>query len=246
MILDSFFERILFRPVLLPQRHVFTFEDSFEELFLEPEKGVSINALYFKIDNPKGIILYFHGNKDNLERWGKIASKLTRFQYEVFVMDYRGYGKSTGERSEENLYNDALFCYNYLTDQLNHHNIIIYGRSLGTGIASWLASKVKTSRLILETPYYDMPELILSHLPWKPAKLNINYGLRSHKYLKKSEFPILFLHGTKDGVVPFASGKKLYGSTGNLNANFVAFEGGKHNDLDKFDDYWKSVEAFVR
>lgn len=245
MIFDNILEKIIFRPVLLPNEHVFTFDNPFEELFLEPENGVSINALYFKIENPKGVILYLHGNKDNLERWGKIASGLTRFKYDVFVLDYRGYGKSIGERTEENLYKDALFCYNYLTDQFNHHNIIIYGRSLGTGIASWLAAKVKTSRLILETPYHDMHELILAHLPWKPAKLNLNYTLRSNKYLKKSEFPILFLHGTKDGVVPYSSGKKLFESIGNPYASMVSLVGGKHNDLSKFEEYWKSVEKFL-
>lgn len=246
LILDTLLEKILFRPVLLPQDHVYAFEHDFKELFLKPEPDVSINAIHFKLKNPKGIILYFHGNKDNLERWGKISSALTHYNYEILVMDYRGYGKSTGLRTEENLYQDALYCYNFVKDNLGHENIVIYGRSLGTGIASWLAAKIKSSRLILETPYTDMRELFLSHLPWKPSKLTLNFKLRSIAYLKKSEFPILIVHGTKDGVVPFTLGKKLYESIGNPNASFIVLQEGKHNDLYKFEDYWKNIEKFVQ
>jgi len=245
MLLDTLIEKIIFRPIILPLDYLYRFDKEFNEVFLEPEEGASINALHFKTQQPKGVILYFHGNKDNLVRWGEIASELTRFNYDVFVIDYRGYGKSTGQRTELNLYNDAKFCYNYLKQTLQYQNIIIYGRSLGTGIASWLAGKVKSSKLILETPYYDMSDLIITYLPWRPAKLKLNFQLRSYSFLKKSDFPILIMHGTSDRVVPFSSGKKLFDSLSNPNASFVSFEEGKHNDLSKFETYWKSLDYFI-
>lgn len=151
-----FQEKLLFLPTNLEQDYVYEFNPDFEEIFLEPEHQVLINAIHFKAENPKGVILYFHGNAGDLSRWGKITEKFVDLQYDIFVIDYRTYGKSKGKLSEEALYNDAQFCYDYLLKQYSENEITLYGRSLGTGIASYLAAKNKPSRLILETPYYSI------------------------------------------------------------------------------------------
>lgn len=238
-------EKIIFQPVQLPRDHRYDFEQPFEEYFLQPEDGVLINALHFKAEQSRGVILYFHGNKDNLERWGRIVAPLTRLNYDVFAMDYRGYGKSTGDRSEEALYRDAQYVHQFVTGQLKPEQLILFGRSLGTGIASWLAGQTRVHKLILETPYYDMADLVFRFIPWKKSGYKLEYSFKSHTYLRKSEFPILILHGTSDRVVPFSSGKKLFESTGNPQASLVSIEGGSHNDLYKYEVYWKQLNQFI-
>ena len=143
-----FQEKLIFRPITLPQDFVYNFSNPFEELFLKAEDGAVINALHFKKENPKGIILYFHGNAGNLARWGKITEFFVEKDYDVLVMDYRTYGKSTGKLSEQALYSDAQMCYNYVLKQYEESEIIVYGRSLGTGMATYLASNNNPKQLI--------------------------------------------------------------------------------------------------
>ena len=245
--LDYILERILFQPTILAKNHVFTFNRPFEEINLQPEKGVQINALYFKINNPKGIILYFHGNRDNLQRWGKIASDVgSYFHYDVFVMDYRGYGKSVGKRDEEALNRDALFCYNYIKTNYEPKEIIVYGRSLGTGIASCLAAEIKADKLILETPYHSVNDLVKNYFSLFSIEHKLAYKLPSYQYLQDVDCPILIVHGTADEIVPYGSGKKLYESLVNKNVTFYTIPNGKHNNLgDDYKDYWEALMIFL-
>ncbi len=243
MILKWILKKIIFRPVKLKPNHIFNFIPEFTELTFHPHPNVSLSALHFKVNNPKGILIYFHGNKGNLERWGIIASELTRFNYDVIAFDYRSYGKSTGVVSELNLFNDAMFCYTQLKETLNPKEIILYGRSLGTGIASWLSGQINPTKLILETPFYDMPHLINLFVPKVFYTPHLRFS--SHRYLKNSTYPILILHGTRDGVVPFISGKKLADSLINPKMQFVTIKGGKHNNLNTHVLYWDSLTQFI-
>ena len=121
-------ERFFFLPEALSIDYKYEFEQPFEELFFEPEEGIKINYLHFKTQNPKGKIFYFHGNADNLARWGNEASYLCRFGYDVWVMDYRTFGKSTGEISEKSLYADAEKFYQEVENKFPLKNTIIFGR----------------------------------------------------------------------------------------------------------------------
>lgn len=143
------------------------------------------------------------------------------------------------------MFSDALFCYNEIKNKFNPEKIVLYGRSLGTGIASWLAGKVNPHKLILETPYFDMNHLIGNYVPQVFYKDKLNFRFTSHVYIHRTNFPILILHGTADEVVPYKSGQKLYDSIHNPNKIFCSFTGGKHNDLNRFDSYWKQLEQFL-
>jgi uncharacterized protein len=244
--LDFILERILFQPTKLNRNYAFSFNRDFEEVFLYPDKNVEINALHFKIKSPKGVILYFHGNRDNLQRWGKIASDIgDYFHYDVFVMDYRGYGKSVGFRNEDALNADALYCYNYIKKQYSNKEIIIYGRSLGTGIAACLASETSPNKLILETPYYSMNDLARGYFSLFSVEHKLPYKLPSFQYLQDVNCPILIFHGTNDDVVPYPSGKKLYESLVNKNATFITIPNGQHNNLSEYKDYWEALTVFM-
>ena len=238
-------EKLLFWPTVLPQDYQFQFNYPFEELFLKTAEDVTINALHFKANQPKGVILYFHGNAGDLSRWGLIAEYFVGKGYDVLIMDYRTYGKSIGKLSEEALYHDTQFCYDYLKKRYDESDITIYGRSLGTGIAAYVASKHNPKQLILETPYYSMVDVAKKRFPIIPVKQLLNYELPTHKFLQNVNCPITMLHGTNDKVIPIASAEQLYQSASNHQIEFKIIEGGSHNNLSEFDDYLYLVDQVL-
>lgn len=237
-------EKLLFLPIKLTQDFNYEFTQSFEELFLYPEKDVKINAIHFKAPNSKGVVLYFHGNAGNLDRWGKITENLVNWDFDVFVIDYRTYGKSIGKLSEEALYNDAQYCYDYLKKSYEEKNIIIYGRSLGTGIASYLAHKNNPKKVFLEAPYFSIADVARRRFPIFPVSMLLKYKLPTNQYLKEVNCPIILIHGMADKVVPFKSGKKLV-EMRLPNLNFVPIEEGGHNNLVEFEDYEKALNIWL-
>ena len=239
-----FQEKLMFLPTSLEQDYQYQFDYPFEELFFETEKDVSINALHFKAKNSKGVILYFHGNAGDLSRWGKITEYFVSKSFDVLVMDYRTYGKSIGKLSENAFYMDAQYCYNYLLKQYSENEIHLYGRSLGTGIASYLASKNNPKQLILETPYYSILDVAKSRFPIFPVKKLLKYRFPTFQYLQNSQCKITVLHGTEDTVVPYASGKKLLELDVN-NLKFISIKGGHHNNLIEFEDYHTAMDNIL-
>jgi len=135
-----FQEKIIFLPSKLPQDYSYSFSEPFKEFNLAAKDGAKLNGLHFKRENPKGVILYFHGNAGDLARWGEIATFFAQKEYDIVVMDYRTYGKSTGKLSEDALFKDAQLFYDYTLDKYKEEDIIVYGRSLGASIATYTAS----------------------------------------------------------------------------------------------------------
>lgn len=243
-VLYFFQEKLLFLPTTLEQDYQYESQYVFEELFLKTDKDVTINALHFKVEKPKGVILYFHGNAGDLSRWGNITEYFVEKNYDVLVMDYRTYGKSTGVLNEEALYQDAQYCYSYLLKQYSETDITLYGRSLGTGIASYLASKNNPKQLILETPYYSILDVAKDRFPMLPVKQLLKYHFPTFAFLPESTCPVTIIHGTEDSVVPYASSRKLL----DLNLNhlmFVTVKGGNHNDLVDFNAYHDAINNLL-
>lgn len=215
----------------------------FTEVFLDGVEGGRIHALHMKVPNPKGCILYFHGHTGHITRWGPIAEELTSFGFDVFVPDYRGYGKSRGKRSQENLYSDALLCYNYLIKSHTEKDICIYGRSLGTAMASWLAGRTQSGGVILETPFNNLLDVAAYHTKIIPVRFLLKYGFRNELHLKHSNSPILIAHGTKDIVVPYRCGFSLY-KTAKSKVEMVTIPGGHHSDLNGYPVFRERLQAF--
>ena len=141
-------EKFIFLPTQLPEEYSYSFDNEFEEFFLTNPDGARLNALHFKTNKPKGVILYFHGNAGDLSRWGEIANRFLDFEYDVIVMDYRGYGKSTGKRSESSLFEDAQLFYEHTAKLFSKDDIVVYGRSLGCSIATHVASQNEIKKSI--------------------------------------------------------------------------------------------------
>lgn len=241
-LLYVFQERLLFLPTALEQDFEYQFTYNFEELFLKTNDGAILNAIHFKVENPKGVILYFHGNADNLSRWGAIVEPFVERRYDVLIMDYRAYGKSIGKLSEASFYNDAKLFYNYLKQGYNEQVITLYGRSLGTAMATYLASKNKPKQLILETPYYSMTDVAQLKFPIFPVKQLLNYKFPSFEFIPNVNCPITIFHGTQDEVVPFSSAKKLVTVSPKLQTTFIAIEEGNHNNLMEYRAYQSEID----
>ena len=234
-------ENILFLSRPLSDDYNFEFSHPFEELFLKTNGG-HINVVHFKTENPKGVVLYFNGNSRNLASWGKRVQFLVEKQYDVFVMDYRTFGKSKGELSEMAFYSDAQYCYNYLKNRYNEESISVYGRSLGTGIATYIAATNKPTKLVLETPYYSIEDIGQSRFPIFPVKWLLKYKFQSYKYIQQVACPITIFQGTNDDVVPFESAQKLFEVSNKENTEFIIIEGGRHNNLRRYNKYQQKIE----
>ena len=123
--------------------------------------------------------------------------------------------------------------------------MILYGRSLGTGIASYVASKNNPRMIILETPYFNFTSLVQAHVPVFPAGPSLKYKFRTNRYLQDLDCPIYMFHGTEDIVVPYKQGRRLYEYLGPEKASLFVVEGGSHNNLDEFEEYWTQMREIL-
>lgn len=235
-------ENLIFLPVQLPKDFQFEFQTAFEEHFIPMEDGAEINALHFRHQDPKGLIVYFHGNAGSLERWGEVVYPFVERGFEVLIVDYRGYGKSTGKRTGKKMLSDADTIYEFAKQLTAEKNIILFGRSLGSSFASYLGGKNNPSKVILETPFYSLEDVANGMLPIYPTSLLLRYQFKNHEFLKKAQAPVYIFHGTEDEVVPYDSGERLYQSLVTVPSVIITIDGGHHNDLDQFNEYWAQME----
>ncbi len=204
-----FQEKLIFFPQKLEQNYQFAFAQNFQELNFKTSDKKTLNGLLFKSKNTKGLIFYLHGNAGSLSSWGKVAKTYTDLNYDVFILDYRGYGKSEGTiNSQEQLYNDNQIIYNQLKKNYNEQNIIVLGYSIGTGMASKLASVNNPKHLILQAPYYSLTDMMKHRFPFIPTFL-LKYKFETNEYLKTCKMPITIFHGKKDRVIYYGSSLKL-------------------------------------
>lgn len=241
-----FQNRILFFPQKLPKDFKYHFTFPFEELFIKTHDNKKVNALYFKKQDTRGVILYFHGNAGSLASWGWIAADFQSFPYDLMIMDYRTYGKSDGPLTEENLYKDAEACYQFIRQRYPEDQIAIYGRSIGTAIAVDLASKTNPARLILESPFCNLPQLARHHFPVLPYALLTRYRFDSCEKAEQIKCPVYILHGTNDNIIPIKFGEKFAGLLPSWQVKFTPVEQAGHNDLGEYDEYRRKLTEILK
>jgi fermentation-respiration switch protein FrsA (DUF1100 family) len=230
-----FQEKLLFIPQPLPQDYKFNFNTEFADLNIPSTSGNVLNVLYFPAGSPKGVVAYFHGNAGNIASWGSVWDDFIPKGYDLLVIDYAGYGKSTGKMSEENLFSDAQSVYDYCRRKFPEDKIILYGRSIGTGIVTYVASKNHPQQLILESPYFSMVDLGSKLYPFLPSFI-LRYPLRTDLYLPEVKCPVTIFHGTEDEIVYPGSSEKLK-SLLKKGDNVYFIDGAHHNDLKHFEMY---------
>ena len=238
-------EKFIFKPEKLKQDFVYKYDAPFEELFFDVEPGVRINGLHFKVKDPHGLILYFHGNSRSIKGWAKYARDFYRYQYDVVLVDYRGFGKSTGKRNEKDMITDMQFVYNNLLTKFPENHLIVYGRSLGSGFACKLASDNKPRYLILDAPYFSFKKTIERFLPILPVKYVLRYHLRTDKWIQDVTCHTYILHGTKDWLIPISNSEKLQALYPRM-ITLIRIHGGMHNNLPTFPEYHNFVRDILQ
>ncbi len=241
-----FQEKLIFLPSTLQQNYTYSFPSEFEELFITSEDGARLNSLHFKAENSKGVILYFHGNAGDLSRWGQVVQQFVALDYDVLIMDYRTYGKSTGKLNEKNLYADAQLFYNYLLKSYQEERIIVYGRSLGTTFATFVASKNNPKRLYLEAPFYNLGEVAQSRFPIYPASWFLKYTFPTYAYLKEVNSPTVIFHGIEDAVINFSNSEKLSKIETKGNVTFISVADGTHHNLNESTEFKKVISETLQ
>ncbi len=238
-------EKFLFKPERLSADFVFKYDIPFREYFFEVAPGVRINGLHFQRETPKGLVLYFHGNSRSIKGWAKYARDLYRYNYDVVLVDYRGFGKSTGKRSEQDMLQDMQFVYDRLKEQYGEDHLIVYGRSLGSGFAAKLAADNNPRYLILDAPYLNFIKVIERFLPILPVRWVLRFHLRTDRWLRNVRCHTYILHGTSDRLIPIQHSEALQ----RINPNritLIRIEGGGHNNLPKFDEYHNFIRDILK
>ncbi|NOU58520.1 alpha/beta hydrolase [Marinifilum caeruleilacunae] len=202
-------ENFIFFPEKLEADHSFHFTQKFEELEFNTADGINLHGLLFKADSAKGVIFYLHGNGGSLRSWGNVAQNYTSLNYDVLMLDYRGYGKSEGEISgQEQLYTDNQLVYDELKKIYKEEDIVVLGYSIGTGLAAKLASDNLPARLILQAPYYSLTDMMRQRFSFVPTFL-LKYKFATNEYLKNCSMPVTIFHGKDDRVISYQAAVQL-------------------------------------
>lgn len=232
-------ESFIFHPTKLPADFQFSFPDAnYEERNITTEDGTVISGGLFKADSSKGLIFYLHGNAGALNTWGSVAQNYNAMGYDVFILDYRGFGKSEGKvSSEKQFYDDIRTAYNHLKQDYSEDKIAILGYSIGTGAAAMLASESNAKLLILLAPYYNLTDMMEQNFPFAPAFL-LNYKFATNEFLSKTKMPVLIFHGDADNVIPPESSIKLKAHLKSEDKVYL-LEGQEHGGMNDNEEYLK-------
>ena len=240
-ILFYFFQHyIFFRPEILPASFKYNYAFPFEELEFNMEDGGKISGIYFKVPSSRGVVFYLKGNSRSIKGWGKFAKDFLSNGYDFLMIDYRGFGKSTGKRSQKRLFNDSQFMYKWLLERYKEENIILYGRSLGSGIAARIASWNNPRLLILGSPYYSFYYNTYRFLFWIPLKWLMRYPIRTDEYLETVTCPVHIIHGINDFLIPYKQSKMLYKHYPDK-VKLKPIKGAGHNNLQDFPAFYHSL-----
>lgn len=230
----------IFRFAPLAESATLHFELPHEEIRLPGVGGGVLAAVYFQRPVKRGAVLFFHGNRGNVSRWGHLAKTFAAHDFDVLIPDYRGYGRSSGPRSEKIFYEDAAFWYRWMLARYSSDKIVLYGRSLGSAPATFLASRHPCAKLILETPFSSMRNLFYTYYPFLPPVFFFKYRFDNETALREVTCPVQVFAGRRDYVVPFRCTKRLlpWLKPGDV---MTVIEAGGHNNLATFSIYQEAL-----
>ncbi len=220
---------------------------NYEDVAFETADNISLHGWYIPYEGAEQTILFFHGNAGNISHRRSSIEIFNRLGLNVFIINYRGYGKSEGNPSEEGLYKDASASWNYLVYErkINPQNIIIFGRSLGGVVATELASRVQPRALIIESTFSSARDVANAVFPILSRIVILRFNFDTYNNIKQVNSPVLVLHSPDDEIVPFNLGKKVFAAA-NEPKTFVQLRG-SHNGgfLASQPDYEIALEKFI-
>ncbi len=241
-------ERLLFAPTVLAPNHQFNHPSDVTEFWIDVP-GAKLNALHLRTPKPKAIVFFLHGNAGSLDNWFVNMDFYRQMNVDVVMIDYRGFGKSTGQiQSEAQLVNDATLSWQLIAPQYPSIPAVFIGRSLGSGLVAKLNAQLavdqKPKLAILVSPYYSLEELAKLHFSWAPSFL-VRYPMRTYQALgaSSSASTILLLHGDKDPLIPFEHSQRLANLSPNI--KLISITGAAHNNLQEFPAYLNAIKEAI-
>jgi len=231
-------ERLLFQPQVLSADHRFAVDADVHERFIDVP-GARLHALHLRLPSPRGVVLYLHGNGGSLEGWFTHLEPFRRANFDLLMIDYRGYGKSSGAiGSEAQLHADVRAAWVAIAAQYAGRKRVWLGRSLGSGLAAQLATQMPPDLTILVSPYASMRTLASELYPWVPSLL-LRYPLDTAAVIARIPSPVLLLHGERDDLIPVAHSRALRPLHPRAELRVIA--GAGHNDLQEVEAYGAAI-----
>ncbi|HSK12847.1 MAG TPA: alpha/beta fold hydrolase [Phnomibacter sp.] len=241
---------LYFQPKALTANHAFTFpvRVRFSSVKIPFDAHTVVDVVKFRSEQdsvkPKGVVLFFHGNRFNVEHYSTYAPYFTRHGYEVWMPDYPGFGRSTGAMEMDLLDDMAMQLYQMARAVYAPHQIVIYGKSLGTGVASFLAAQRDCRHLLLETPYYSLSSLTQAYAWFMPVPRLLRFNLRTGAFFREVTAPITVMAAGADEVIPIDNTLRLLPAMKATDALYIV-KGAKHNALPLFDVYHQVMDSVM-
>jgi alpha-beta hydrolase superfamily lysophospholipase len=206
-----------------------------------PVDGATLHALHFRQPNARGVVFFLHGNGGNVRTWLTSTEFYRHTGFDLFMLDYRGYGKSSGRiESEAQLHADVRAAWDRIAPEYGGRPVVIYGRSLGTGLAARLASEVEAALLVLVSPYSSLLDVAREQYPWVPQAL-VRYPMRADLWLPRARMPVLLVHGERDTLIGVEHIERLRALR--PDAELLRLPGAGHNDVHLFREYTDALAA---
>jgi len=219
----------------------------FESVIFETADGAKLSGWFIPGGSARGVILFCHGNAGNISHRLESIQIFHRLGLDVFIFDYQGYGQSEGKPTEHGTYEDAEAAWRYLieTRQVNPSQVIVFGRSLGGAVASWLAQRHTPGGLILESTFTSLPDIAATLYPYLPARLLLRSQYSTAEYLGRTRCPVLIVHSRDDEIMPFSHGRRLF-DTAVEPKRFLEISG-THNEgfLSSGKHYEEGLDSFI-
>lgn len=238
-------EAMIFQPDKLAKNHKFSYTGKFEEFIIPVEDSINLHGILFKAENSKGLIFYLHGNGGSVDGWGREATTYTDLGYDIFMLDYRGYGKSDGQiDNQEKFYKDIKKAYAVFLERYPENKIIIAGYSIGTGPAAMLAASNNPRLLLLQAPYYSLEQMIDGAAPYMLRFLQ-KYDFMTYEFLQETQSPVIIFHGTLDKVIPYSNSlqlEKFFKEDDKL----ITLEGAGHNGMNSNIAFRAQLEEILK
>ena len=239
-------EKALFNSAKLPIDHRFQFDSAFEERFITMTDNTKLHGVMFKATEPKGLILWLPGGKGMIDSIGVNAHYYTDLGYDLFIVNFRGFGKSEGKISGEAQFNqDMQTLYDQFKQEYGEEKIIVFGYSLGTGPAAALAARNHPHMLILKAPYYSMTELTQKAMPYLPIGILQKYRFCTYQYLKDVQCPVAIVHGDSDRKIPVSVSYRLKGHLKPTD-KLIIIKGQGHNGFVNNPEYLSELKNLIK
>lgn len=184
----------------------------YEDVSLATSDGEQLHGWYVPSANSKGIVLFFHGNAGNISHRLDSIEIFHQLGLDTLIIDYRGYGQSSGKTTEQGTYLDAQAAWSYLVDErgIAADKIIVFGRSLGGAIGAWLGTQQTPAAMIIESSFTSGIDMARQLYPFLPVRLITRLRYPVAEYAGHLDCPVLVVHSRDDEIIPFAMGRSIY------------------------------------